>query len=85
MNELNKQIRKDAGALLDELIQKVEDAVVLIAAGYDIEPSVLERLAIGGRTDSIYGKAVIALAKEREAELLALYQKKPELKAVGGR
>lgn len=85
MNELHKQVREDAGELLNELIGKVQEAVVLIAGRHNVSPSDLERLAIGKRTDSLWAKVVAALAKEIEQELLALYQKKPELKAVGGK
>ena len=85
MNELHKQIRKDAEALLDTLVKDLQTYAATRLADHNLVPSSLMRLAIGGRTAALRKLMVSLLAAEREQELLALYQKKPELKAVGGK
>ncbi len=83
MNELHKQIRKDAEKLLGELMGKIRKDTFDVMKGHGFVMDDLLRLAIGGRTAALRKKVVGILAKEREQELLDLYQKKPELKAVG--
>ena len=86
MNELHKTLRNDAEVTLQKLVTEIQGAVIKIADANGIEPTWLLRLAIqDGRTASLHKKAVSALATKREQELLDLYQKKPELKAVGGK
>lgn len=88
MNELQKKIREDAGVTLI----KMTNALFLHAKDTvketGITPDQLLKLALGGRTESIFKKAAAILAAKREAELLALYQNAgivPDLKAVGGK
>lgn len=85
MNELHKKVQEDAA----EELNKMADALYLHASEMvkttEVTTNQLLKLALGGRTESIFKKAVAILAAEREKELLALYQKKPELKAVGGK
>ena len=85
MNELHKQIRKDAEALLDKLVTDIENAAIRLYDANGVSANWLLRLASGTRTESLRKKAIGVLAAKREQELLALYQKKPELKAVGGK
>ena len=86
MNELHKQIRKDMEALLDTLIGDVDAQAAGIVGGHDdLSTRSILRLAIGGKTAALRKKVVAILTANREQELLALYQKKPELKAVGGK
>ena len=85
MNELHKQIREDSETLLAKLVTTVLQAAESIADEQKFHPDYLLRLAMGGRTAALRKKCVAILAAEREQELLDLYQKKPELKAVGGK
>ena len=85
MNELHKQIREDSEIFLDKLTMRVHDAAEAIADKHNLNRVDLLRLAIGGKTASLSKKVVAILTANRERELLDLYQKKPELKAVGGK
>ena len=86
MNELHKQIRKDAEKALDGMVSDIRTATSAVAGMHQgIDSGWLSRLAIGGRTAALRKKCIAILAAEREKDLLDLYQKKPELKAVGGK
>ena len=83
MNELHKQVREDAETELKAMAEALYMRSVEMVGTTAVTAKQLLKLALGGRTTSIFKKAVAILAAEREKELLALYQKKPELKAVG--
>ena len=85
MNELHKQIRNDAAKSIGDMVESLFLYAKDIVKDTGVTEDQLLKLALGGRTESIYKKAVSALAAKREKELLDLYQKKPELKAVGGK
>lgn len=85
MNELHKQVREDAAAELSKMANTLCERAIDMTETTGVTASQLLKLALGGRTGSIFKKAVAILAAEREKELLALYKKKPEPKAVGGK
>lgn len=85
MNELHKQVREDAGKRLHDMSNCLFQQAKAAVKDTEVTEHQLLKLALGGRTESIFKKAAAILAAEREKELLVLYQKKPELKAVGGK
>ena len=85
MNELHKQVREDAAAELNTMAKAVYEYAIDVAKATEVTAQQLLKIALGGRTESIFKKAVATLTAEREKDLLEQYQKKPELKAVGGK
>ena len=75
MSELTKQVREDAAAELNKMANALYEHASDMVKTTEVTTSHLLKLALGGRTESIFKKAVSALAAKREAELLALYQK----------